>query len=130
MITFEATSKSLVTIQRYSKVRQKHLPRWNSKIYDVHLFKAAILIATWTMDLINDMSAEDAAVRLEVGMKNACDATMRRTRDHYRNSTYWWTPELALQRRKCLGASRRISRLSKAASNSFVEFGRGYKRLQ
>jgi len=98
---------------------------------------ASVISATWSRT--NESREKDGPsqevdplqeVEWLVGtMIRACDASMPRTKQKPRRSTYWWTEEIADLRREAVRHSRRVAR-SKGNTVRRAEAMEGYREAR
>lgn len=86
--------------------------RWSLGKLNEDILMASIIASIWSKK--NTVQEEDDPLRevdwlVEV-MTRACNASMPRTTQKPRRSTYWWNEEISNLRRKAMRCSRRVAR--------------------
>jgi len=92
--------------------RQQLGRRWKVKKLDLTLLRAAAVTSSWQTtgdSFLTDATANVKAKRLRSQYVAICDAAMPRSRPRKRpGSAYWWSDNLALMRKDCIAARRRL----------------------
>jgi hypothetical protein len=86
-------------------------PRWRLKERNKELLQTAVTVAAWGWDARTAQgSVDEEAESLREDMSAASDASMLRSvpGDRHSRSVFWWTPEIAETRTRCVRARRRF----------------------
>lgn len=98
--------------------RHRSEQRWTLRKLNEDALLASVTSAVWSRENENREESENQGEEdplqevqwLVTTMTNACDASMPRTKQRPRRSTYWWTEEIADLRREAIRHSRRVAR--------------------
>ena len=88
-------------------------PRWRLKERDREMLQAAVSVSAWSWDARRTSgSVDEEAKSLRRDMSAACDVLMPRSVPGYTRDqcVYWWTPEIAETRARCVRARRRLQK--------------------
>lgn len=111
-------------------MRHRTEQRWTLRKLNEDALMASVTSAAWSRE--NEVREEDPLQEVEwlvEAMKRACDASMPRTKQKPRRSTYWWTEEIADLRREAIRHSRKVAR-SKGNMARRAEAMEGYREAR
>ena len=109
----ETTSAAIQASSPRGANRLRLPPRWRLKERNREMLQAAVSVSAWSWDARRTSgSVDEEAESLRRDMSAACDSSMPCSVPGYgRNQcVYWWTPEIADTRARCVRARRRLQR--------------------
>jgi len=81
---------------------------WNIRKLNEDILETAVMLESWTYNAPLDLSADRKVQNIERIIGKACALSMPRRKRSDRKKSYWWTEELALLRKDCIKARRRL----------------------